>query len=403
MPQRLDQRPETLSGTRPLAAPEISVVIPCLNEADTIESCVGAALAALSDAGLEGEVIVADNGSTDGSPEIARKRGARVVPVHDRGYGNALMGGIAAARGRFIIMGDADLSYDFSTIPRFVERLRAGDELVMGCRLPVGGGHVMPGAMPPLHRWLGNPVLSQVVRWWFRAPIHDVHCGLRGFSRQLYDRLDLQCTGMEFASEMVVKAAMHSARMGEVPIVLHKDGRVARGSHLRTFRDGWRHLRFYLLFSPRWLFLMPGATLIAAGLVVSALAIEGVRIGGAQLDVNALLFASLAVILGYQSVLFAFLTKGFAIGAGLMPMTRPMSTFFRVFNLERGAVIGIGGLLIGLALLWTVWMRWQHAGFGGLDYPSTLRLTIPGVVATALGAQTVLASFFASILGLRRR
>jgi glycosyltransferase involved in cell wall biosynthesis len=357
---------------------------------------------ALAASGIAGEIIVADNGSTDGSRELAQRQGARVVPVESRGYGAALMGGIAAARGRYVIMGDADASYDFGSIPAFVAQLRAGHDLVMGCRLPSGGGEVMSGAMPFLHRWWGNPMFSWMVRRWFRAPIHDVHCGLRGFTRALYDQLDLRCTGMEFASEMVIKSALASARMSEVPVTLRPDQR-SRRPHLRTFRDGWRHLRFYLMYSPRWLFLFPGMLLLLLGGAGYALGMPGARIGGAQLDVNALLFASLFVILGYQSILFAILTKAFAVGQGLLPSTARVERFFRVFNLERGLIAGCLVTVVGIVLLVVVLGEWAVTGFGPLDYRATLRLTIPGVMFTALGAQTLLFSFFASILGLRRR
>jgi len=396
------QRAEPPVTTAP-GSVEVSVVIPCLNEADTLEIVVREALEGLARGGISGEVLVADNGSTDGSQELARRAGAWVVPVAARGYGNALMGGIAAARGRFIIMGDADASYDFRSIPEFVAQLRAGDELVMGCRLPTGGGQVMPGAMPFLHRWWGNPMFSWMVRRWFRSPIHDVYCGLRGFTRDLYTRLELQCTGMEFATEMVIKSALTQARTGEVPITLRPDQRRAHTPHLRTFRDGWRTLRFFLLYSPRWLFLLPGAGLVVLGMVGYALAMPGTRIRGAQLDVNALLFSTLFIVLGYQSVLFAIHTKTFAIGQGLLPMTPRMNRFFSVFNLERGLIIGLALSIVGFALLATALYRWWAAGFGPMDYPSTLRLTIPGMMFASLGVQTILSSFFASILGLRRK
>lgn len=385
------------------ADPEVSVVIPCLNEAETIAIVIREAREALDRSGIDGEIVVGDNGSTDGSRDIAARAGARVVAVPDRGYGAALMGGIGASRGRFIIMGDADASYDFSSIPDFVARLRAGDALVMGCRLPAGGGRVMPGAMPVLHRWWGNPMFSWMVRRWFKAPIHDVHCGLRGFTRELYDRLELLCTGMEFASEMVIKTALAGVPMGEVPITLRRDQRVTQSAHLRTFRDGWRHLRFYLLYSPRWLFLLPGIGLGLLGALGFALAIPATRVRGAELDVNALLFSSLFVVLGYQSILFAILTKAFAVSQGLLPTTRNVQRFFDVFNLERGLVFGALVTLVGLTLLMVVLLRWWGQGFGPLDYRATLRLSIPGVMFTSLGVQTVLFSFFASILGLRRR
>lgn len=379
------------------------MVIPCLNEADTIEVVIREARQALDAAAIAGEIVVADNGSTDNSRELASAAGARVVPVKERGYGSALMGGISQSRGRFIVMGDADASYDFGSLPQFVAQLRAGHALVMGCRLPSGGGRVLPGAMPFLHRWWGNPMFSWMVQRWFHAPIHDVHCGLRGFTRELYDRLDLQCTGMEFASEMVIKSALAAVRIAEVPITLRPDQRRAGTAHLRTFRDGWRHLRFYLLYSPRWLFLLPGALLLLLGMLGYALAVPGAHVGGAELDVNTLLFSSLFIMLGYQSFLFAILTKAFAVNQGLMPSTARFERFFAVFNLERGLMAGAVVTLSGLALLAAVLYGWWARDFGPLDYRTTLRLTIPGVMFTSLGVQTLFFSFFASILGLRRR
>ena len=385
------------------ANPELSVVIPCLNEAETLAIVIREARAALDKSGIAGEIVVGDNGSTDGSQEIARKAGARVAPVSTRGYGSALMGGIAASKGKYVIMGDADASYDFGAIPDFVAKLRAGNTLVMGCRLPSGGGRVLPGAMPFLHRWWGNPMFSWMVQRWFKAPIHDVHCGLRAFTRELYDRLDLRCTGMEFASEMVIKSALSGARIGEVPVTLRPDQRKTRGAHLRTFRDGWRHLRFYLMYSPRWLFLLPGALLLLLGALGYGLALPAARVGGAEFDVNALLFSSLFIMLGYQSILFAILTKAYAVNQGMLPATPNYQRFFDVFNLERGLLAGVGLTVSGLVLLAMVSVAWWQSGFGPLDYREALRLTIPGVTLASLGAQTILSSFFASILGLKRR
>jgi glycosyltransferase involved in cell wall biosynthesis len=383
--------------------PEVSVVMPCLNEADTLETCINKARGAFESANIKGEVIVADNGSTDGSQEIAQRSGARVVPVKWRGYGNALMGGIAAARGRFVVMGDADDSYDFGEIPRIVAKLREGYALVQGCRLPSGGGTVMPGAMPALHRWWGNPMFSRLARWWFRTPIHDVYCGLRGFTRELYERLDQRCTGMEFATEMIIKASLHGERIAEVPITLHPDGRKAHKPHLKTFRDGWRTLRFFLLYTPRWLFLMPGLLMILVGLVGYAVALPGLRIRAVRFDAHTMLFASVAILCGYQSIIFAVFTKIFAIGEKLMPETPNMTRLFKVFTLERGLVAGATMLLAGLALLVSAVVIWWDAKFGNLDYAKTMRVVVPGATLTALGFQTILSSFFMSVLGLRRR
>jgi glycosyltransferase involved in cell wall biosynthesis len=382
---------------------EASVVIPCLNEADTLATCIVKAQRALCEYNIRGEIVVADNGSTDGSPEIARNMGARVVHVDGAGYGNALMGGIAAARGKFVIMGDADDSYDFLQVPRFVDKLRHGFDLVQGCRLPAGGGTVRSGAMPFLHRWLGNPALSKMSRWMFRAPVHDVYCGMRGFTKDFYARLDQRCTGMEFAPEMIIKASLFGAKIAEVPVTLHPDGRKSHPPHLRTFRDGWRTLRFFLMYSPRWLFLIPGLLLILLGLIGYAIALPGMTFSGVTFDAHTLLFASLAILCGYQSSLFAIFSATFAVAEGLLPSDRRLERFFEIVNLERGLIIAILALCAGVALLAAAVNQWRMAHFGNLDYAETMRLVIPGVTLTALGFQTVLSSFFVSILVLRRR
>jgi glycosyltransferase involved in cell wall biosynthesis len=382
---------------------EVSVVIPCLNEADTLEACIAKAQRALAQHNITGEIIVADNGSTDRSLAIAHRMGAEIVHVTAKGYGNALMGGIAAARGKFIIMGDADDSYDFLQIPHFVEKLRAGFELVQGCRLPSGGGTVQPGAMPFLHRWFGNPILSGLTRWMFHTPVHDVYCGMRGFTKELYNSLGQRCTGMEFATEMIIKTSLFGGRIGEVPITLYPDGRKSHAPHLRTFRDGWRTLRFFLMYSPRWLFLMPGLMLIMMGLLGYAVAMPGMTFNGVNFDAHTLLFASLAILCGYQSIVFAIFTKTFAISEGLLPEDRRLTRFFELINLERGLIMAAVALLIGLALLVAAVNQWRLTGFGHLDYAQTMRLVVPGVTLTALGFQTVLSSFFVSILGVRRR
>jgi glycosyltransferase involved in cell wall biosynthesis len=384
-------------------APELSVVMPCLNEAETIGTCIQKAQEFLHRYKVQGEIVVADNGSTDGSQAIATLMGARVVHVEAKGYGNALMGGITAARGRYIIMGDADDSYDFLDLSRFVDKLREGHDLVMGCRLPWGGGAIKPGAMPFLHRWWGNPMFTVMARRWFGAPINDVYCGLRGFSKALFHRLNLRCTGMEFATEMIIKSSLYREKIGEVPITLHRDGRTAHPPHLKTYRDGWRTLRFFLMYSPRWLFVIPGAILILLGMIGYVVAMPGLTIHGMTFDAHTLLFASLAILCGYQSVLFAIFSKTFAVSEGLMPEDPRLTRFFKIMYLERGLMLSGAGLLLGLGLLLAAVQEWRLASFGHLDYARTMRLVVPGATLTALSFQTILSSFFVSILGMRRR
>lgn len=379
---------------------EVSVVIPCLNEADTLGECVDRARRGLAEAGVEGEVVVADNGSEDGSVEIAEEAGARVVHVARRGYGSALMAGIEASRGTFVIMGDADMSYDFLEIPRFVAKYREGFELVQGCRLPSGGGTVSPGAMPPLHRWVGNPLFSVLARRMFKAPIHDVYCGLRGFRRDLYDRLEQRCTGMEFAVEMIVKSSLAGAKTAEVPITLHPDKRVQHAPHLRTYRDGWRTLRFFLLYSPRWLFLYPGLALMAFGAVGYAVALPGVQVFGATFDAHTLLVSSLAILCGYQACLISLFARTYAVNEGLTPPSPILDRFHAVATLERGLAVAIVGLIAGGLLIVRAFVEWHSTGYGGLDYAVTMRWVIPGVTLFALAFQTLLSSFLVSLLGM---
>lgn len=382
---------------------ELSVVMPCLNEADTLEVCLQKAGRAMREHDIKGEIIVADNGSTDGSIEIAKRNGARVVHVKEKGYGSALMGGIEAARGRFVIMGDADDSYDFLEIPKFVEKLREDYDLVQGCRLPGGGGQVLPGAMPFLHRWWGNPMFSKMVRLWFNAPINDTYCGLRGFTKAHYNSLNQRCTGMEFATEMIIKSSLFKARIAEVPITLHPDGRKSHPPHLKTFRDGWRTLRFFLMYSPRWLFLVPGFLLILLGAVGYFVGLTGTSVGRVTFGLHTVLFGSLAILCGYQSILFAVFTKTFAISEGLMPEDPRLTRFFEIANLERGLILAGGVLLIGLILLLIAVNQWRLAGFGVLDYAYTMSFVIPGSTLVALGFQTILSGFFVSILGMKRK
>jgi glycosyltransferase involved in cell wall biosynthesis len=378
---------------------ELSILMPCLNEAETLATCIKKAQKALEDLNVNGEVVIADNGSTDGSPEIAASLGARVIHVAEKGYGSALLGGIKGARGKYIIMGDADDSYDFTNLGPFLEKLRAGYELVMGNRFK---GGIAPNAMPPLHKYLGNPVLTGIGRLFFRSPCGDFHCGLRGFSKAAIQRLDLRTTGMEFASETVVKASLHGLRITEVPTTLSVDGR-NRPPHLRSWRDGWRHLRFLLVYSPRWLFLYPGLLLMLVGAVVSGWLLLGPRVvDGITLDVHTFLYAAMAIVIGYQTVIFAIFTKVFAITEGLLPEDPRLKTLFNYIRLETGIVAGLLLLVAGIGLSVYAFIFWSATSFGPLDPSRELRLVIPAVTLIALGLQTVLSSFFLSILGLER-
>lgn len=379
---------------------EVSILMPCLDEAETIARCIGKARAAATMGGFICEIVVADNGSTDGSQQIARDLGARVVDVATRGYGAALMGGIAAARGRYVIMADADDSYDLSRIAPFVEALRAGNDLVMGNRF-LGG--IDPGAMPPLHRYLGNPVLTRIGRIFFRSPCGDFHCGLRGFRREAFVALDLRSTGMEFATEMVVKATMQRLRIVEVPTTLQAAGR-SRPPHLRSWRDGWRHLRFLLMYSPRHLFLLPGFLLVTVGTILGVLLLPGPRrIGSVSLDVNTLLFASAAVVVGVQLMLFWLFARVFSTTEGLLPADDTLERLFKHITLESGLIVSGVALLAGLVLALASVGEWQAVAFGHLDPEHTLRRVIPAVLLLILGVQGIFSSFFLSILGLRRR
>jgi hypothetical protein len=377
---------------------ELTILMPCLNEAATVARCVAKARGFLERAGIAGEVLVADNGSDDGSAALAERAGARVVQVAERGYGAALSAGIAAARGRYVIMGDADDSYDFSRLEPFVEKLREGIPLVMGNRFK---GGIQPGAMPALHRYLGNPVLSFIGRLFFGAPIGDFHCGLRGFERDAVIALSLKTQGMEFASELVVKAALAGWRIAEVPTVLHPDGR-GRPPHLRRWRDGWRHLRFLLLFSPRWLFLDPGALLLALGVALTALLyVTPVRVLGAGLDIHSMLYASAAALLGMQLCLFALFARVSAQSAGLLPAQPALDRFLNTMTLEKGLLAGLAVAFCGLAWSGVAVWEWREAGFGPLDPRVVMRDTIPATALLVGGMELMLASFLLSVLRLK--
>ncbi|MBV9673807.1 MAG: glycosyltransferase family 2 protein [Verrucomicrobia bacterium] len=383
---------------------EISIVIPCLNEAQTVGTCVAKAIQWIKAQNLNGEVIVADNGSTDGSQMLAERAGARVIPVSQKGYGSALMGGIESARGQYVIMGDADDSYDLLALDSFLFKLRAGFDLAQGCRLPSGGGKIMAEAMPFLHRWWGNPMFSFLARFWFGAPIHDVNCGLRGFSKTFYQRLEMQCTGMEFAVEMIIKASLLKAKITEVPVILYKDGRTNGRPHLRTFRDGWRTLRFFLMFSPRWLFLIPGLVLMTIGLILFGLLLPGTLfIGRIGLDIHSLLFASLFVIVGFDAVAFALLTRVFANAFGFLPSEPALSRLNERLTLEGGLLLSSALLLLGLLIAGYAFFRWSLVHFGPLDSRLFVRLVVTGTTLLTLGAQVAFGTFFLSILNLRRR
>jgi hypothetical protein len=383
---------------------ELTILMPCLNEAETIARCIEKAKTGIARAGVPAEILIADNGSTDGSQGIAEKLGARVVAISEKGYGSALIGGTRAARGKWILMGDADDSYDFSEADRFVKKFREGYELVMGCRLPSGGGTILPGAMPWKNRWIGNPILTFIGRLFFRCPAHDFHCGLRGYTLDAFESLDLQTTGMEFASEMVIKATLRKLRITEVPVTLSKDGR-SRPPHLKPWRDGWRHLRFMLLFSPRWLFLIPGFALVVIGACMSvALSAGDIQVGAVRLNVGTLAVSCMIAIVGFQLVAFAFFTKVFAIAEGLLPDDPRLTRVLRFFTLEKGILVSLAVFFIGIALLARAMWLWGAVHFGQLpSMEDNLRRLIPAAALVVIGIQGTFSSFFMSALGLKTK
>lgn len=379
---------------------ELTILMPCLNEAETLETCVRKAKGFIDRTGISGEVVIADNGSTDGSQAIATGLGARVVPAARRGYGAALMAGIESARGTYTIMGDADDSYDFTQLEPFVDRLRGGADLVMGNRF---AGGIEPGAMPPLHKYLGNPVLSFIGQLFFRPGIGDFHCGLRGFNTERIRGLSLKTTGMEFASEMVVRSSLARYRIDEVPTTLKKDGR-SRPPHLRSWHDGWRHLRFLLLFAPRWLFVYPGLFAFLLGaLVVGVLSFGGVRIGQIGFDVTTMVYASALCILGFQALLFFWLTKLYATQEGFLPTSERYRRIMSRWTTERGLLAGTALFLLGVILGVVQVVQWANLGFGQQDAVDVIRVAIPSSLGIILGFQTIMMSFFSGVLTVPRQ
>ena len=392
----VDGRLDMSANASPYAC-ELSIVMPCLNEAETLETCIQKAKNYLSREAIDGEIVIGDNGSTDGSQAIAARNGVRVVNVSLRGYGAALHHATLAARGRYIIMGDSDDSYDFSNLRPFLERLRAGDALVMGNRFK---GGINDGAMPWKNRYIGNPILSGIGRLFFKCPAGDFHCGLRGYSADAYRKMDLRTTGMEYASEMVIKCTLLGLRISEVPTTLSRDGR-SRPPHLRPWRDGWRHLIFMLLYSPRWLFLNPGIAMLSLGLLTLAWLWPGPRhVGSVFFDIHTMIYAAMAVLIGFHSISFAVFSKVFATQEGLRPPDPKFERLFRYMNLEIGVIVGVSLIVLGVVGTCIALMTWSSVTFGPLDPSSTMRLVIPSGLALTLGCEIVLVSFFLSILGL---
>lgn len=392
--------PSGLSEVAEAGKYELTILMPCLNEAETVATCVEKAVRFLAQNGVSGEVIIADNGSTDGSQELASAAGARIVAISELGYGAALRGGITAARSDYIIMGDADDSYDFSSLDGILANLRAGDDLVMGNRFAGGIG---PGAMPFLHRYLGNPVLSFIGRLFYRNDIGDFHCGLRGFRADSIRALGLNSNGMEFASEMVVKSAMHGLRISDVPATLKKDGR-SRPPHLRTWRDGWRHLKFLLLHSPRWLFLIPGIALLTVGMMAMLTIASGlILVGHIGLDIHTMAYAGTATLLGFQMVLFAVMTKVIGIRNGWLPNDSLFARWLARLTLERCLCAAVALFATGLGISLYAMTTWASADFGALDPRVTMRWVIPSTTLLALGGELFLAGFLLDALRLPNR
>lgn len=375
----------------------VSIVMPCLNEHETLGICINKARKALEQLHIDGEIVVADNGSTDESVEIARALGARVVEESKKGYGNAYRAGITAARGEYIIIGDSDDSYDFADVGRFIDKLKEGFDLVMGTRFR---GTIIKGAMPWMHRYIGNPVLTGILNTFFRSGVSDAHCGMRGFTKSAYQKMDLQTAGMEFASEMVIKAALIGLKMTEIPITLHPDGR-SGAPHLRSFRDGWRHLRFMLLHSPTHLYMWPGFAMFTSGMVVMLLLLFAPeRIFGRMVDLHIMILGSLFSILGYQTILLGLYARIFAVTHNFIPQGKFLRQMFQVFNLERGLAVGTVILLTGIAMGIFLLVHWLHQDF---EQPDQVRMALFASTLIIIGSQTIFSSFFMSMLGIERK
>ncbi|MBI1272666.1 MAG: glycosyltransferase [Alphaproteobacteria bacterium] len=385
----------------PADACELSIVMPCLNEARTLAACIGKARSFLEANGIAGEIIVADNGSCDGSPEIAQQAGARLVRVAERGYGAVLAGGIAAAAGVFVIMGDADASYDFAESGVLLEKLRGGADLVMGNRFT---GGIKPGAMPFMNRYLGNPVLSAIGRLFFKIPAGDFHCGLRGFKREAVIGLGLRTTGMEYASEMLVRAALQGLKIAEVPVTLSPDGR-ARPSHLRPWQDGWRHLRFLLLYSPRWLYLYPGLALMGFGIAIAMLLLPGpfMVMENVGIDVHTLLIGAVCIIVGMQSLTFAMLARQSAVRLGVLPDDGKYARLFSVLSVERLLLLALSMAALGVGAIFWAAQIWSAVHFGALDYRDMMRILIAAATLVIGGVQTGFTAFMLGILQIRHK
>lgn len=379
---------------------ELTILMPCLNEAETLATCIKKAKAYLEESGVQGEIVVADNGSTDGSQGIAKAHGARVVDVPEKGYGAALIGGCNGARGKYVIMGDADDSYDFLHLGPFVEKLREGYDLVMGNRFK---GGIEPGAMPPLHRYLGNPVLSFIARLFFPCKIGDYHCGLRGYNRESILRLGLVTTGMEYASEMVVKATLNHLKIAEVPTTLKKDGR-SHAPHLRSWSDGWRHLKFLLMHSPNWLFMYPGLILFFLGLALTVvLSFGNIQIGPVGLGIHTLMYAAAAMMVGFNLVMFSLFVRSYASITGFIPTEGKLDRWLEETSTEKGVVLGIFLFLAGIAGTIVAFCIWGKTGFGGLSPENMMRITIPAMLLIVVGIEVVFGSFFIGILHIRHK